>query len=107
MEFAKQCYKTGNVPPMPKIAINDSFKPDLYSLHNISLSDNQVKALARSLKFVDRDIKELCFNNNNIQDTQFANLLLSIKDTENFEGLAKIIFVNKNELGPKTLAAIE
>lgn len=81
-EFAKQCYRTGNVPPVSRIAINDSFKSNLYSLHNTSLSGNQVKALAQSLRLVDRDIDELCFNNNSMQDGQFADLLLTIKDTQ-------------------------
>ena len=43
-EFAKQCYRTG-MPPVSKVAINDSFKSTLYSLHNTNLSGEQVKAL--------------------------------------------------------------
>ena len=80
-EFAKQCYRTG-MPPVSKVAINDSFKSNLYSLHNTNLSGEQVKALGQSLRFVDRKINELCFNNNSIQDKDFADLLLSIKDAE-------------------------
>ena len=97
-EFAKQCYRTG-MPPVSKVAINDSFKSNLYSLHNTNLSGEQVKALGQSLRFVDRKINELCFNNNSIQDKDFADLLLSIKDAEQFSGLSKIICVNNNEVG--------
>ena len=42
-----------------------------------------------------------------MQDGQFADLLLSIKDTKQFNGLEKIICVNKNELGPQTLEVID
>ena len=95
------------MPPISKIAINDSFKSNIYSLHNVSLSANQVRALGQSLQLVDRDINELCFSNNGMQDGQFADLLLSIKDTKQFNGLDKIICVNKNELGPQTLDVID
>ena len=40
-------------------------------------------------------------------DGEFADLLMAVKDTEQFRALEKIICVNKNELGPNILAAID
>ena len=67
-EFAKECYKSGNVPPVSQIVVNDTFRKNLYILNNTSLSENQSKALAKTFKYIKRSINEVCFSNNSMKD---------------------------------------
>ena len=108
-EFAKECYRTGNAPPVSRIAVNElaAFRKDLYLLNNTSLSEDQSNALGNTFKYMKREINELCFSNNNLKDKQFADLLAKLVSVPaQFDSLQRITYANSNELGPLTLAVL-
>ena len=73
-EFAKSCYKNNTIP-ISSFVIQNLFRDDLYAIFNKVISVDHSNALGESLKYIDIDMKEICFANNKLSDKQFAHLL--------------------------------
>ena len=107
-EFVKECHRNSNAIPISSIIIQDWFKPDLYALLNQTITLEQTSALSKTFKYIKKDIKEICFANNNMTDKQFADILDAIVSNEKQHNtLQKITYGTNNELGTKTLKSLE
>ena len=87
-EYAKNCYKLKDAIPISSLIIQNWFREDLYALMNVGVTPEQSKALSKVFKYIEQDVKEICFANNNFTDAQFASLLSHmIADEKQFNDL--------------------
>ena len=65
-------------------------------------------ALAKAFRYYEKDVKEICFSNNNMNDKQFADLLSRIiTDEKQYNDLQRITSAGNNDLGQKTLEVLD
>ena len=99
-EFVKECHKHSNTTPISSFVVQDWFREDLYALMNTNINPDQSLALANTFKYIEHNVSEICFANNNMSDSQFAELLTAIKDeTKQYNNLSRITYGSNNELG--------
>ena len=74
---------------------------------NKAITVDQSDALGESLKYIQKDFKEICFADNGLSDKQFASLLAHIMTEEKlYNDLQKINYAH-NELGPYAVEALQ
>ena len=76
-------------------------------MFNKLITKEQSLALGESLKYTDKNIREICFANNQFIDKQFAQLLTHImKDKKLYNDLQKLTYTD-NEFGVESMKVLQ
>ena len=66
-----------------------------------------MSSLGHAFKYMEHPIKEICFSNNNMTDEAFAKVINIFQETAKLNyDIQKITYANNNDLGVKTLQAL-
>ena len=75
---------------------------------NVSIAPDQSHALCGIFKYIEKDVHEICFANNNMNDDQFAEILTAIIEEEKqYNNLERITYGSNNELGYNSVEMLD